>query len=244
MIYKKRTFASIKKAILMLLMVLVIAPIAAFGARIDVSNMAYEGNDIVVRATVVSDSTGPVKAFGFGLAYACDRMEFLGIDKTGLSGMLQAENDGCLVRVGFMANPASKDKVVTVPLRFKPTGKGPYLASVARDGLNGVDFPKKPGILGEVKAPVVWSVAGKKATLFMAVPDVSKIQSASIQYNGADVLGPIFTGSSWHYDLLNDLFYLAFPDIELPAGVYNLGVKIAYNDGGAEVIDVPVTITE
>ena len=242
MIFPGRGSVCPKKVLCLWLIGMLIAPVMGLAAVLDVSGLELSGDEITANV-VLNAQSGTVQAAGFGLVYACDRMEYVGADTAGIRGMVQAKKDGCTVRIGYMAPPGTESKVVKIPLKFRPTGRGPYMVAVSREGLAGVEPSFKPGIVGDITAPQAWAVPGKKALLFVVVPGVSRIKSATVLYNGQNVLGPIVNAGQWHYDAARDVFFLSLPDIELPAGTYNLKVNLDYG-ASFDSLDVPVTITQ
>lgn len=206
-------------------------PAVSIAASISIGNMNVSGNTLSLEV-VISNGANPVGSAGFGLTYPVDRLQFMGADSTP-DAMNTAMPSGAQVRVGVMSmNPAAT--MLTVPMRFRVLGAGPYLFAFnptdLTDTLAGVN-PNRAWAYGhqQLTEPVFWSVPDVgKANLFWVVPKVGLLTGLSLEYEGVDILAPIVSMSQWYYEFIWGTAYLVFPSISLPPGSYPVTAVMRY----------------
>ncbi|MEZ0329839.1 MAG: hypothetical protein ABWK15_09860 [Dissulfuribacterales bacterium] len=206
-------------------------PAASIAASINIGNMNVSGNTLSLEV-IISNGGNPVGSAGFGLTYSADRLQFMEADSTA-DAMNTAMPSGAQIRVGVMSmNPAAA--MLTVPMRFRVLGMGPYLFAFnptdLTDILAGVN-PNRAWAYGhqQLNAPVFWSVPNVgNGNLFWVVPHVEQLTGLSLEYDGVDILAPIVSLSQWYYEFIWGTAYLVFPSISLPPGSYPLTAVMRY----------------
>jgi len=207
--------------------------VPARAAHVDVTDLELEGGILTVNA-VLDGESGVLMAAGFEITFPADRLQFLEAGSVG-GVLLQALAEGCTLRLGMTVTGEGKRRIV-VPLHFRVTGAGPYLAAVdpasLTDDLAGAPGGR-PGIQGTagLETPACWSVADRTANLFLIIPRVSQVSSLVLEFGGTDILPALLTVSPWYFDQIQDLAFLVLPGIALQDGVYPLKGMTGYPEG-------------
>lgn len=226
----------------LLFLLCLLSPAASIAASISIGKLNVSGNILSLEVYISNDGKS-VGSAGFGLTYPADRLQFMGADSTA-DAMNTAMPSGAEVRVGVMSmNPAAT--ILSVPMRFRVLGMGPYLFAFnttgLTDALSGVN-PSRAWAYGhqQLNDPVLWSVPDVgKGNFFWVVPQVGRLTGLALEYEGVDILQFILPLSQWYYEFIWQTAYLVFPSIQLPPGSYPLTAVMAY---GSQVIRLQTTV--
>jgi len=195
-----------------------------------------EKGQLVSKIVLVADPGKKIRSVGLELVYPPDKLRFLGVDRVE-GDIVNASVNGCILRIGYV-NAKGIERVELSP-RFvieAHQGQRCIPITIKEDSLEGdirgaIVSPVRGFCPDMPKEVMLWSSSADVANLFMVVPKVSKLKTASILYEGVDIKSTLIGVGSYFYDPLKDMLFFILPGIDLPSGQYPIEAKWDYGQG-------------